>query len=64
MANPRLSMKAHSGQTIVEYMLLVTFVVMIAWRLSLFFVDIFQQAAPRLKADVIERQLNTGREFR
>ena len=48
------------GQTMVEYLLLLSFVVMIGLWVSDFIRNAFKKGAPSLKQQVIEENLNTG----
>lgn len=60
-SNPWVSWEHHiRGQTIVEYLLLLSFVALIALWVSDFVRNAFQRASPTLKQQVIERNLNTG----
>jgi len=54
----------HRGQTMVEYLLLVSLVALIALKVGSFVRDIFQEAGPQLKEKVIEEELETGIGFR
>ena len=61
MAANRLN---HRGQTMVEYLLLVSLVALIALKVGSFVREIFQKAGPQLKGQVIEEELKTGIGFR
>jgi len=53
----------HRGQTMVEYLLLVSLVALIALKVGSFVREIFHEAGPQLKEQVIEEELQTGRGF-
>lgn len=53
-----------SGQTVVEYLLLLLFVVLIAIKVSEFMRNAFKKGGGALKKDVIERNLKTGIGFK
>jgi uncharacterized protein (UPF0333 family) len=53
-----------SGQTVVEYLLLLLFVVLIAIKVSEFMRNAFKKGGSDLKNLVIERNLNTGIGFK
>lgn len=51
------------GQTVVEYLLLLSFVVLISLKVGSFIQNAFKKGAPVLKESVIEQNLETGWEF-
>ena len=53
-------MRRTSGQTAVEYLLLLLFVLMIALKVGEFIRGAFQKGGPTLKSQVIEQNLHTG----
>ena len=53
-------MRRISGQTAVEYLLLLLFVAMIALKVGEFIRGAFQKGGPTLKSQVIEQNLHTG----
>ena len=60
------SLRCHksSGQTVVEYLLLLSFVALVALKVGLFVRNAFKKGAPELKKVVIEENLNTGVGFK
>lgn len=58
------NVRSSCGQTIVEYLLLVSFVIFIGVWVVEFVQKAFQRGGPTLKQRVIEENLNTGVGFK
>ena len=54
------SCRKNQGQTIIEYLLLLSFVVLIGLKVAGFMHNAFKKGAPALKQVVIENNLHTG----